>query len=299
VYLSAYSADALESVSTVTTIQKSKRTTTLRALTEVPPFPAVAIKTLRVISNEFGQLRDLSDLITTDAAISGQILRMANSSLFGFRTEIKSIFHAIHVLGLERLKGVVATIAMKSYLGTSLEVPALRACWRHSLACAVLAEKLAGPTSLGTDIAYTAGLLHDIGRLALVAGYPREYAGFLASTETESCDTLDRERELFGIDHCEAGLLLVSRWKLPVTFISVTSRHHDDPIIGESAALTIVRRSCMMADALGFNAVHFLQPRDYQEILGVLPEVNRSELPREPAELIQYVENKIDSIERT
>ena len=204
---------------------------------------------------------------------------------------------AIHVLGLERLKGVVATIAMKSYLGTSLEVPALRACWRHSLACAVLAEKLAGPTSLEADVAYTAGLLHDIGRLALVAGYPGEYANFLASTEMEPSDALQRERELFGIDHCQAGLLLVSRWKLPVAFISVTSRHHEAPVAGEPAVLTTVRRSCRMADALGFNVGYTVQLRKYDEISGELPELVRCRLPREPAELTQYIASKIDSID--
>jgi putative nucleotidyltransferase with HDIG domain len=268
-----------------------------RALTEVPPFPAVAIKALQVMSGETAQLRELSDLISTDAAFSGEILRLANSALFGVRVEVSSILQAVHLLGLERVKGAVVTIAMKSYLGDSLEVPALPACWRHSLACAVIAEKLARLQLMEADVAYTAGLMHDIGRLALVAGYPGEYAKFLASTETGPCDALASERDLFGIDHCQAGLLLVSRWNLPRTFIAVTSRHHDAAAAGDPAVLTTVRHSCMMADALGFNVVHPLAPRSYEEILSDIPERERVQLPREPSELVQYVAGKINSIE--
>jgi putative nucleotidyltransferase with HDIG domain len=281
----------------VNTAQDLKRTSTPRALTEIPPFPAVAIKALQVISNEYGQLRELSELITTDAAISGQILRIANSVLFGGRVEISGILQAIHMLGVERVKGVVVTIAMKSYLGDSLEVPALRACWRHSLACAVFAEKLARVRMMEADFAYTAGLLHDVGRLALVAGYPGKYANFLANMETKPCDALQCERDLFGIDHCQAGLQLVSRWNLPVMFIPVILRHHEAAAAGEPAALSVVRISCRMADALGFNVVYPLEPRNYEEILSDLPMRERSLLPREPSELTHYIADKINSIE--
>ena len=265
----------------MTTTQTRNRTHMPRALTEVPPFPAVAIKALQVISNEYGQLRELSDLITTDAAISGEVLRMANSALFGGRLQINSILQAIHMLGLERLKGVVVTIAMKSYLADSLEVPALRACWRHSLACAIIAEQLARLNFIEADIAYTAGLMHDVGRLALVAGYPSEYADFLTNLKKEPCDALQRERDLFGIDHCQAGLLLVARWNLPRTFIAVTSRHHDAPAAGDPAVLSTVRYGCIMAAALGFSVVHPVQPRNFEEILSQLTERERSQLPFE------------------
>jgi HD-like signal output (HDOD) protein len=268
-------------------------------LTKVPPFPAVAIKALQVISNEHGQLRELSELITADPAFSVQILRMANSALYGGRVEISSILQAILILGLECIKGVVTTIALKTYLGDSIEVPALRACWRHSLASAVLAEELARVSLIEPDVAYTAGLIHDVGRLGMVAAYPKEYTAFLTSIETELGDILQRERELFGIDHCEAGRQLVIRWKLPTMFIAVTSRHHDTKVAGEPAALWTVRYSCMIADALGFDVIHGLPPRSYEEILGTLPERDRSRFPQDPSELTNFIANKINLIECT
>jgi putative nucleotidyltransferase with HDIG domain len=283
--------------STVIANQNVDRQEIPPALPEVPPFSAVAIKALQFMSGEYGELRELSDLITTDPAISGSLLRMANSAFFGIRVQVSSIFHAIHLLGLERVKSVVATIAMKSYLGASIEIPALRACWRHSLACAILAEKLAHARFMEADIAYTAGLLHDIGRLALVAGYPKTYADFLASTEHDPCDVLEREQELFRIDHCQAGLLLVSRWNLPKIFITITSRHHDAAVEGELPLLSVVRRSCQMADSLGFAVVHCIRSRTYDEIVGELPKRERDLLPPEPSELTESIATKINSIE--
>ena len=279
------------------TIEKNNHPADSTLLTEVSAFPAVAVKALQAISRERGPLNELSELIATDAAISGGILRMANSALFNIRMEVRSVLQAIHMLGLERVKGVVVTIAMKTYLDGTLEVPALRACWRHSLACAVISEEFAKVGMMEGDVAYTAGLMHDIGRLALIASYPKEYANFLAGAENEPCDTLERECALFGVDHCQAGRLLVSRWSLPKMFLEVTSRHHEAPTAGESSILSTVRCGCRMADTLGFGVVHSSQTRTYEEILQDFPERERSRLPPESSQFIEHIASKINSIE--
>ena len=294
--LSEYSPNAPESAA-VNTTQSRGRTFSPRALTDIPPFPIVAIKALQVISSETGQLRELSDLITADPGISAEILRMANSARFTARVEVNSIFRAIHLLGLEHIKSLVVTAAMKSYLGGSLEVPALRACWRHSLACAVIAEMLARLGMLESDVAYTAGLLHDIGRLALVAGYPTLYADFLTHVETQPGDALQFERALFGIDHCRQGRLLASIWKLPAMFGDIAGRHHDAAAAGDSAMLSIVRHSCAMAEVLGFGVVSPLHPKTYQEVLDEIPERERRQIASDPSEVAHFIADKINAIE--
>jgi HD-like signal output (HDOD) protein len=283
--------------STMTTKEKSDQKFKPGPLTEVPAFPAVAIKTLQVMSRERGALTELSELISSDAAISGGILRMANSALFNIRIEISGVLQAIHILGLERVKGVVVTVAMKSYLGESIDVPQLRACWRHSLACAVISEEFAKVGLMEADVAYTTGLMHDVGRLGLIAAYPKEYADFLLRAENEPCDALARERDLFGVDHCQAGQLLVTRWNLPKIFSEVTLRHHDAPVAGESTILSTVRRSCRMADALGFDVVPPNHPTSYEEILSDLPERERNRFPRESSKLVQHIAARINAIE--
>lgn len=281
----------------MTITHRAERKEFAESLTEVPSFPAVAIKVLQIISNERGQLRELSDLITSDPAISSAILRMANSALFGIRTEVCSILQATHMLGQERVKGLVVTIAMKAYLNGALEIPTLRACWRHSLACAISSEEFAKVGLMEADVAYTAGLMHDVGRLALVAGYRKQYADFLAAAEIQPCDALQRERELFGVDHCQVGSLLMSRWKLPKMIIEVASQHHDVPAAGETKMITTVRRGCKMADALGFYAIRPLRPRSYEEILAQFPDRERARLPRESSDFIHHIAGKINAIE--
>ena len=275
----------------------SDRTFQPGLLSEVPAFPAVAVKAMQFLAKDRGQLNELGDLVASDPAISSGILRMANSALFGLRTEVKGVQQAIHLLGLERVKAVVVTVAMISYLDGSLAVPALRACWRHTLACAFLCEELSRASLLDPGIAYTAGLMHDVGRMALVAGYPEEYREFLAHTESEPCDVLQGERDRFGIDHCQAGLLLVTRWQLPRVFREVAALHHNVPAPGETTALSTVRHACAMADALGFSAARALEMPGYDELVVSLPERERNSLPKDPEEIMRIIAHKINSIE--
>jgi HD-like signal output (HDOD) protein len=284
-------------VPTMIITEKSEQKFKPGSLSEVPAFPAVAIKTLQVMSRERGELSELSELISSDAAMAAGILRMANSALFNIRMEIRGVLQAIHLLGLERVKGVVVTVAMKAYLGQSIEVPVLRACWRHSLACAIVAEEFAKASLMEADVAYTAGLMHDVGRLGLIAAYPKEYTDFLLKAENEPCDAMARERDLFGVDHCKAGQLLVTRWNLPRIFSEVTLRHHDSLNPGDPTILTVVRQSCRMAEILGFGVVHPIHPTSYEENLKGLPDRERNRFPKESSELVQQIASKINSIE--
>ena len=110
---------------------------------ELPPFPTVAIKALQIASNGSGRLRELHDTICTDQVFSGELLRLANSPLYGIRTAILSTLQASILLGYERLKALILTIGIRVYFTNVLTIPVLRVCWRHSLACAIVAEDLA------------------------------------------------------------------------------------------------------------------------------------------------------------
>ena len=144
----------------------------------LPPFPAVACKLLSLMSNDEANFREVSELLTTDTALSGQVLRVANSALFGFRQEVKSILQALCLVGANRVRDVVVTVALKNYIGRD-DAEALRACWRHNLATALWAETLSRWYKLDGPMSYTAGLLHDVGRVVLLMLLPTDYAAFL------------------------------------------------------------------------------------------------------------------------
>jgi len=275
--------------------QTTEHPTLPSVLNELPPFPIVAIKALQLVSNEKAPMRELSELISTDAALSSEILRIANSALYGLRMEVESALTAMVLLGLDRIKSVVVTSALRHYIGRSLDAPWMRTCWRHSLATALLAKDLAKGSTTSEDVAYTAGILHDLGRLALAMAFPTRYSEFVMNPEPTSLATLEAERELFGIDHCQAGEMLMSRWNIPRNLVAVAAQHHDLPRGNDPSVLTLVRYGCRLADALGFEVVRGGRRTSYEDLVAEFP--GPAKLPEDPQDLAFRIASKINSIE--
>lgn len=230
-----------------------KRISVLKSLQRLKPFPPVVAELMRMVSDEGVGFKEVSELVRSDAAVSADVLRVANSPLLGSRGEVNSILHGVVLLGVDRLKGLILTAALRNFLNPALETPALLRCWRHNLACGILCEELAPAYFLPKDPCYTAGLLHDVGRLALLAAYPADYAGMLDMAERYHVDLDECERGVFGLDHCEAGQWLVREWKFPDEFLEITGLHHKEPSNGRVNNATVVPLACQMADALGFG----------------------------------------------
>jgi putative nucleotidyltransferase with HDIG domain len=220
------------------------------ALKNLPPFPPVAAEVMALLREESVSFREVADKLNTDAALSAEVLRLANSSLLGPQFEVRSIRHAVSMLGMRRLTGLVLTLSMSRFLKRAGFQAILRRCWRHNLATALAAKEFAHSFGSDEDDAYNAGLFHDVGRLAFLVLEPALYRG-PASTED---DLRELERERFGVDHCEAGAWLLEQWKLPQTFVDVARYHHAPrPEGGELAML--VNAACVIANRLGFYVV--------------------------------------------
>ena len=264
-------------------------------LVDLPPFPGVAVRALQLVSEPESRLRDLHELISMDQAFAAELLRLANSPLYGIRAEVTSSLQAVMLLGYERVKGLLLTLAVKSYIGQSLEAPLLKACWSHSLASAMIAEELAAPTAIDKDVAYTAALIHDIGRLGLAMVDPEGYNKLRDKPPLDADSMLQAERESFGIDHCQAGGLLMTAWNLPLAFIEVASYHHD-PRKGDILSLVdVVSLGCQIADALGFAVIPIAA--QYEDILSGLPDNMRAVLPPGAAKLLRRIADKMNGIE--
>src|SRR5204863_396988 len=123
----------------------------------------------------------------------------------------------------------------------------LRLCWEHTLATAILADQIAHACEAFTAVAYTAGIIHDIGRLGLLVAYPKDYERIIRDAAEGCLDLLDFETEQFGIHHAEAGRLLAERWKLPEEFLMIAGRHHDPCEGQELDLLRIIHVACRLA----------------------------------------------------
>jgi putative nucleotidyltransferase with HDIG domain len=248
-----------------------------------------------VISGTDSSLRQLCELIRTDPVFSGEILRIANSPLIAISTRITSVLQASMLLGFRRLKNVVITVGLRAYLNDS-STPLLQACWRHSLACAMIAEKIARAHSTDKDFAYTSGVMHDIGRVALATLFPKVYAVVIGREFERPEDVLQFERELCGIDHCAAGRSLVTAWGLPGEFAEIMNHHHD-PVSSSLGATSVIQSSCALADAAGFAVVRYAGPRTYQELVTGYPERVRQCLPGDAEELASEIAREIHAVE--
>ena len=212
----------------------------------------------------------------------------------GLREEVSQVAsHAALPLGeagddqplLERvdpsqLAEIALTVLVRDYLRRALGLSEDYRYWRYSLACAVCCEQVALPRHEDGLLAYAAGLLHDIGRLALIAAYPNQYSNLLTLTDrmfaaNEPFDILERERLLFGFDHFETGAWVATAWKLPAWLRSIVVKF-DERTSGEYARLVeTVRAGTRLAHSLGFGYLEAAPRAHIREILGRFPDAEK------------------------
>ncbi len=241
------------------------------AINTLPPFPTVAQKLMAIMSREDAPFGEIVKAIRTDAAFSAQALRLANSALVGSRCEVGSILHALAIMGTERLKVLVITVAVRTCLGAKANAAVLEKCWRHNLATALFSDEMAQACGIDPNDAYTAGLMHDIGRMALLSSYPHEYTALLAEADSRGLrDMRALERARFDVDHCQVGTFLAAKWNFPGKVQHVISHHHDPP--SEIFDLrSLVKASCKSARMLGFRSHGPEEVWDTNYLMGLLP----------------------------
>ncbi len=190
----------------------------------LPPMPMVAARVMRELMNPDTSADSLSKIIETDQALVTRILKIANSAFYGCARKVGSIQLAVVVLGFNTLKNLVIATSTKSLYHQQSE--AEQTLWEHSLGVGVASHVLAiafSPSAL--EQAFTAGLLHDLGKLVLYTKEPSTYTGILAKQEQGVACHIS-EREAFGFTHTDVGSVLVEQWNLPENFEAAIGLHH-------------------------------------------------------------------------
>src|SRR6202165_3592006 len=189
----------------------SKSSVSMR-LEKVTPFPPIAARLLTLFSDPAADLTEAAELIGSDGSLTARLLQRVNSVEFGLAYPIANVQQAITTLGLDYPRQIMMMHATAAYAVGALRTEELRRCWQHAVATAVLAEEIAQSCEAFTNVAFTAGIMHDIGRLSLLVAYPKEYERVIQGAAEQSLDILDFEREEFGVDHAEAGGALGGGW---------------------------------------------------------------------------------------
>jgi putative nucleotidyltransferase with HDIG domain len=267
------------------------------ALDELPPFPWVAKRLMATVSKEDVDIHEVGKLIAAEPVFATRVLQLANSPLFALERQVRTISHAIILLGLDRVKAITFTRALEDFVAPALSIKALRVCWRNCLVVALLSEKLARAARMDADFAYVAGLLRDIGRLALLVKYPEPYSNLLAVSGEQQFDLMLMERELFDIDHCEAGSWLMEQLPFPAELADIIAHHHEPLDHDRFTMLHLVQCADRLADNLGFGVLeavpaHALPGPSIEENLEQVPEAARTRLGND------YEQWKVDIVSR-
>ncbi len=274
----------------------------LRRNCELPPIPSAAVKLLGLLAKEDIALSEVAATIAVDVAIAAEVLRAANTAYYSVRGEVTSIYHATTLLGTGRIRALAATIGLRRYLGSALRHPAVLRCWRHNLACAATSEQIALRLGGNAADAYAAGLLHDIGRLALIVAHPTQYPAFLDAADARGEALLSLERDLLGMDHCEAGHWFTQQLLLPQVFQDIALHHHNPAAVGPTEMLARVGVACRLAEWMGFwvtppGDCERQTPPMISDLVLPLPVAQRITLASEVDELVADVEEQVRSTE--
>lgn len=207
----------------------------IERITELPAMPTLAQKIIQLNANPYAHAEDLAKLIERDPSLSAQIVRYAQSPLYGYQGKVISVRQAIsRVLGYDMVMNIALGIAATRPFKVPAEVPlGLNAFWRHATYTAALAQALCSAVPRGVrprpGMAYLAGLLHNFGFLLLGHLFPKEFAILHNAVRQEpQTPVLELEQRLLGVTHMELGAWLMEAWNMPQEVI-VTQREHHNP----------------------------------------------------------------------
>jgi putative nucleotidyltransferase with HDIG domain len=289
---------------TTTTIEtKLKQERLLRIiedeLQDLPPLPAVVIRVMQTINDPTTSAADLNRLISSDQAIASKVLRLVNSSYYGFPRRISTITHAVVILGFNTVRNLTTSLGVLNAFDSSGRPTALDRSqfWAHSIgvavAAGVIAKRKAIPTKLSEEV-FVGGLLHDIGKLFLDQYFPDQYAIAVKLARAAKISIWDAEKTALGVGHALVGKRIAEKWNLPPSLTSMVTLHHQPAFAKEHFEITaVVHTADRIAHKLslghsGSDIVPELAP-EVQQWLALPPQVWDS---IEHETIIKFAESK-------
>jgi HD-like signal output (HDOD) protein len=215
----------------------------------LPTIPAVLSKILALVDSEGTNARDLVDVVEHDQALTGKILRLANSAFFGQSRRVATIPRAILLLGFSTVRNLTLGVTVWDTLAGGVAKQRLDEMWEHAVAVATGVKLLAQTLrSADPDEGFAAGLLHDSGRLVLAGRFRQHYwDAFKDDAAVQPVDVV--EQGTFGVDHAEVGGWLFEAWALPPMIVEAVRQHHaPEPGAGLPALLAAGNRLVQATD---------------------------------------------------
>lgn len=215
-------------------------------ISSLPTLPSTYHRLVKELQSETVSIKLIADLISQDIGMSAKVLQMVNSAFFALPTHVENIFQAVSLLGQDTIRSLVLTAGVfDQFHVTNLLGLSIDSVYTHCVAVGTASQKIAKALGLDkrlADDSLLAGMMHDIGKLIMLAHFPKELTNAIRFSKERSLPLHKAEQEIFGITHADIGAHLLSLWGLPDTIVEAAALHHSpgasaNPALG---VLTVV-----------------------------------------------------------
>jgi len=191
--------------------------------------PETAMRINTMVSDPNSTAADIGDIVSQDPALTARLLRVVNSSFYGFPSQIDTISMAITILGTRQLRDlVITTSVINRFREIPASVVAMESFWCHSLTSAIAAKNLAQHMKISnSERLFVAGLLHDIGKLVMYIALPDPSRQVIEIAAEPQVDSDHVEKAIFGFTHGQVGAELLRQWRLPESLVEPVAYHHE------------------------------------------------------------------------
>ncbi|MEB3287046.1 MAG: HDOD domain-containing protein [Vampirovibrionales bacterium] len=284
----------------------------LKRIRDIPSLPEVVNRMIQLLGEPNVPASKIAELISYDPGLTSKVLRMVNSAAYGFQRQISSIQHGIMILGFNTVRGLVLSASIfKLFEGQNNPAGIGQnrldhyRFWRHCLGTAMAARLVANnlkgsdPRFNDLDDAFSAGMLHDIGKIVLDVYFSKSYSDVLGEAKKQQLLThgqgfIELESRLMGVTHTQIGSYLASKWRLPLGISEVIACHHEPQNAQHSQPLVyLIALANQLAIILYEHQGIYSRSHFSQDVLAYF----NYEGDSEPARLLQLLKAEVDSAE--
>lgn len=247
------------------------------AVNDLPALPHVVVKVMQLSEDPDSTAQDINNVLTQDQSMTARVLRLANSAFYGFPRRISTVTDAVVLLGFRTIRSIVLAASVSEILNQEIGGYALEPgeLWRHSqssaIAARIIAKRIKYPA---VDVAYTAALLHDIGKVILNNNMKEVYREVVEKVENTDVPFNEVEIEIMGFDHAQVGAQVAEKWNLPPELVEAIMFHHEPEKTTINKKLTAIVHiadfvSVTMGIGVGIDGMLYPISSEAMDLLGI------------------------------
>jgi HD-like signal output (HDOD) protein len=211
-------------------VESPQLRTLVARLTCPPSLPPLYLELVNAALSPMSSLQEITDIVCRDPALTAKMLQLANSAFIGVGHPVSHVFEAVQLLGVDLIQSLALAVPLFSAFDSrKCPVFPLEEVWQHSLETGLLARRMIEQhalQSLEMQSCFTAGLLHDLGKLILADGLPGEYTKVMATARAQRRPIHEVEKAHWQVSHADIGGYLLGLWGLPVSVVEAVMYHH-------------------------------------------------------------------------